>query len=201
MNELSLVQSEDLPTEEAERLRVAISQHMPVGEAKRYMRRSGDPSLNPLVELIASADVWLYLKAAAGIFLGALVKRAADATWDWTQSLAASKEAKPITDIASALTLTSGRLDTEIDIIIGLNIPDEIFVACVSIKTRDPTEIANKLAGFVEHVEGLARLMQSEIDARRRPLGPAAVEVQEDGSLIVRWYSRDDKQNHERRLP
>ena len=201
MKELTLILSDDLPTEESERLRVAISQHMPVGETKRYLRLSGDPSLTPLIQLIASADVWFYLKAAAGIFLAALVKRAADATWDWAQSLAENREAKPITEIASALALTSRLLDSEIDIIVGVDVPDDFFGTCLAIRTTDPTEIANKLACFVAHAQELTNVMEAEINAGRGPIGRAIVEVQEDASLIVKWYSMEDRQKHERRIP
>ena len=43
--------------------------------------------------------------------------------------------------------------------------------------------------------------MSKEIDAGRTPLGPATIEMKEDGSLLVRWVTRTDFAHCELRLP
>ena len=63
-----------------------------------------------------------------------------------------------------------------------------------------PEAVAYKLAVFVIHAEELSQMMQAEIAAGRTPIGRATVEVQDDGSLLVKWRSQPDFKKHERRI-
>ena len=59
-------------------------------------------------------------------------------------------------------------------------------------------EIARKMAAFVVHIEELSTVMRAEIEAGRGPLGGAIVEVQQDGSLRVKWRAIADFKDYER---
>lgn len=78
-------------------------------------------------------------------------------------------------------------------ICIGLNIPDDKWGTCLRIKSFDPERVVYELATFLVHVEPLSKAMEEEIAAGRRPLGPANIEIQEDGSLLVKWVTQDGK--------
>ncbi|MEQ8503228.1 MAG: hypothetical protein RIB84_27745 [Sneathiellaceae bacterium] len=201
MPELNLILSDRFALDDANAVRTALSEHLSVGEPRFWLRKSVDPTLISIIQLMGTAAAWLPLSAAATIYLSTLAKRAGDATWDGIASLLKRKEVKPLADVATTLATTASKMEGKVEIVVGLSLPDDSFGAAVTIKGKSPEDVAQAVAAFVVHVEALSKTMQAEVEAGRAPLRRAAVEVQGDGSLLVKWYSHDESEEHERRIP
>ena len=194
MSELYLGLSEKFYGE-ADSIRADLSKHLKVGQTSFLFRQSVDPP--SLVQLLGDAAAWLPLSAPAAVYLATLAKKAAEATWD---KIANRNDVKPLADVATTLATAAARVDGEVEITTGLNIPDDRFGTSISIKSSDPEAVARVLACFIVHVEQLSKAMQDEIAAGRMPLGPAVIDLQSDGSLLVRWRTRDGRA-HELQIP
>ena len=144
---------------------------------------------------------WLPLSAAATVYLSTIAKHAGDATWNAMRSLFGRKEVKPLTDVATTLAVTANKVNGEVHIVVRLNVPDDYWGTCIFIRGRNPEEIARKMAAFLVHIEELSMAMQAETEAGRTPLGGAVVEVQDDGSLRVKWRASGDSRERERVIP
>ena len=189
MSELYLEVSEKF-YDEADSIRAELSKHLKVSQPSHAFRKSADPSQASLIQLLGEAEVWLALKAAAALYLGTLVKRAADATWD---KIVNKDEVKPITDVATTLATAAERVDGKVRISFGLNIPSDYIGTSISIESSDPEKVAHVLSCFIVHTDQLSKDMQAEVAAGRRPRGPATIELQDDESLMVRWQTRDGR--------
>ena len=201
MTGLALVLSDDFDPRDAEAARTALGEHLEVGEPKWYARFSADPNLVSIIRLIGDALAWLPLSAAAAVYLSTLAKHAGDATWKSIESRRRNKEVKPLTDVATTLATIASKADGRVQIAVGLNVPDDFWGTCITIQGQDPEEITRKMATFLVHIEALSRVMKAEMEAGRTPLGPAFVEIQEDGSLKVKWRTAKDFEEHERDIP
>ena len=151
--------------------------------------------------MLGAAAEWLGLRDAVKVYFTTLAKHAGDATWNKLASLKESKEVKPLVDVASTLTMAAKRVDGKAKIIIGINIPDNNFGTELSIQPTNIEGVIYGLASFIVHVEELSVAMQREIEAGREPLGPANIEIQDDGSLVVKWIGRNDLKEHVLRIP
>ena len=196
MSELELVLSEKF---DAETIQAELSEHLKVSEPKFLFFKAVDPP--SVLKLLGDALSWLPLKAAAAVYLSALAKRAADATWDGLASLFNSNEVKPLADVAKTLATAADSVDGKVTIVVGLNIPDDHFGTAISIKPGDPEEMVRVLASFIVHVEQISKAMRAEIETGRTPLGAAIIELQDDGSLLVSWVAQADFSRHELRIP
>ena len=176
-----------------------LSEHLKVSEPRFISVRSVDPP--SVLQLLGDPVDWLPLKAAAAAYLLTLAKRAGDATWDWGTSLFNSNKVKPLASVAKTLATAAARVDGEVTIFVGLNIPDDHFGTAISIKPGDPEEGARVLASFIVHVEQISKAMQAEIEAGHTPLRSARIELQDDGSLLIRWVAQADFSRHELRIP
>ena len=194
MPELTL-QLSDKFRDEAEDVRAELGKHLKVGRPIFTFRKSADPP--SLVQLLGDATAWLPLKAAAAVYLGTLAKRAAEATWD---KIATRNEVKPLVEVATTLATAAARVDGEVEIAVGLNIPDDHSGTSITIKSSDPEVVTRVLACFGVQVEQLSKAMQDEVAEGRRPLGRAIIELQDDESLLVRWRTRDGRA-HELQIP
>lgn len=199
MSELKLMLSENFGTVNAKPIRAELSKYLKVSEPCVAVTRSIDPP--SFLQLLGDALDWLPLKAAAAFYLSTLAKRAGDATWDGLTALFNSKEVKPLAEVAKTLTEAANKVNGEVTIVAGLNIPDDHFGTAISIKPGDPEEVARVLASFIVHVEQIKKAMRAEIEAGNKPLGPAFIKLQEDGSLRVSWVAQADLRRHELRIP
>lgn len=194
MSELDLRLSEKFYGEAAG-IRAELSKHVKVGQPRFFaLFSSADPP--SFVQLLGDATAWLPLKAAAAIYLGTLVKRAADATWDKI----VNKDVKPITDVATTLATAAERVDGKVRISFGLNIPSDYFGTVMFFESPYSEEVARALAYFIIHAEPLSTAMQAEVAAGREPAVSAVIELQDDKSLVVRWWTRDGRA-HELQIP
>ena len=194
MSELYLEVSEKF-SDEADGIRAELSKHLKVGQPSIVIRRSVDPP--SLVQLLGDATAWLPLKAAAAVYLATLAKRAAEATWD---KIANRNDVKPITDVATTLATAAERVDGEVTISFGLNIPSDYLGTVMFFESPDSEEVARALFCFIAHVEQLSTAMQAEVAAGREPAVSAVIELQDDKSLVVRWWTRDGRA-HELQIP
>ena len=203
MSELNLILSECFDTEDAAAVHAALNEHLSLGQPQPFIRRSADPTLISFIQLVGDAAAWLPLAAASTFFvsyLSTLGKHAGDATRDGIASLFKRKEVKPLADVATTLATAANKADGEVVIVVGLNIPNYNFGTVVIIKNGNPADVAYNLAAFVIHAEELSKTMLAEVAAGRAPLGPAVVEVQDDGSLLVKWHSQADFKEHKIRI-
>ncbi len=199
MLELNLTLSEKFNMDDAEAIQADLSRYLKVGKPNIMFRRSADPTLTAFVQLLGDAKVWLPLGAAAAAYLSTLAKRAAEATWD---KFFNSNEVKPLADVATTLTTVAEKVGGEVEIVFGLNIPDDHFGTAISIKPGDPEEVGRVLASFIVHVEQISKAMKAEVKAGHTPLGRAHIELQDDGSLLVNWVAQDDDfSRHELKIP
>ena len=187
MSELYLVLSEKFH-HEGDSIRAELSKHLKVGQPRMVSLCSADPSLPSFINLLGDVPTWLPLYAAATAYLATLAKRAAEATWD---KISNRNEVKPLAEVATTLTKVAARVDGKVTISIGLNIPDDYFGTSLFIQSSDSEEVARVLACFIVHVEQVSKAMQDEVAAGRTPFGPAFIELQDDGSLLVRWRVLD----------
>ena len=116
------------------------------------------------------------------------------------RSLFKSKEVKPLADVSNALASIANQTEAIVEVVVGVNVPDEYWGTRVTIQGGDPEEVARKMAAFIVRAEELSEMMRAEVDAGRAPLAGAKVEVEEDGSLVVTWLSSEDRKTHERRM-
>ena len=196
MSELYLELSEKF-RDEAAGIRDELSKHLKVGRPSIVFRRSADPTLPSFIQLLGGVLAWKVIYPPAKAFLETWGKRAGEATWD---KFANRNEVKPLTDVATALTTAGARVDGEVEITVGLNIPDDRSGTLISVKSSDPEAVARVLAYFVVHVEQLSKAMKAEVAAGRTPFEPAIIERQDDESLVVRWETQDGRA-HELQIP
>ena len=204
MSTLELTLSDRFGTEDADAVCAALSEHLCLGKPRSLFRQSADPNLPSVVQLVGHAAGWSPLKVAATAFFSAhiatLAKRAGDATSDGIATRLKNKEARPLADVATTLTETANRPGGKAEIVVGLNTPGDHFCTGVRITEDTPAAVAFKLAAFVVHATSLEEMMLAETAAGNAPCGQVTVEVQVDGSLLVKWRSQPDFKEHERRL-
>ena len=199
MSELNLALTEKFDPENAAAIRAELSEYLKVGEPRFIIMKSVDPP--SFLQLLGDVSAWVPLTAAATVYLLTLVKRAADATWNRLASRFGSNEIKPLVAVAKTLAAAADSVDGEVAIVMGLNIPDDHFGTAISIKSGDPEEVARVLASFIVHVEQISKAMKVEVEAGRTPLGRAIIELQDDGSLLIRWVAQTDFSRHELKIP
>ena len=199
MSELNLVLSERFTAENTSSLRVALGRHLRVGNARSAGRRSIDgPSL---IQLLGDVAAWLPLAAPATVFLSTLAKRAAEALWDSTAAWWTKKEVEPLTDVAAALVAAADRAGGTVMIGVGLKIPADPFEVEIWTDSRDPVAVARMLAGFVVRVEKIAETVKAAIERGQKSVGPFLVELEQDGSVTIRWRSASDFKDYEEHVP
>ena len=184
---------------DVESIHSELSSYFMVEKPQFLIRKSLD--LIQYLMLLGAAAEWLGLIGAARVYFKTLAKHAGDATWNKLASLKQSKEVKPLVDVASTLTMAAKQVDGKAKIIIGINIPDNNFGTELSIQPTNVESVIHDLASFIVHVEELSTAMQKEIEAGREPRGPAKIEIQDDGSLLVKWIGRNDSKEHVLRIP
>lgn len=201
MAEIQLVLSERFSAQDADTLRANLREHLAVGEPQWLLRKSADPNISALIQMIGSATDWLPLKAAATAYLSRLAIHAADATRDAVQARFKSEEVKPLADTATALATAANKIERKTEIVLGLNIPDDHFGTCISIEVGEPEEIARHLASLILQVETISEEMQAEIAAGRRPVGGVRIQMCDDGGLLITWQRGGDGKVCEKRIP
>ena len=144
------------------------------------------------IELVGEMVAWVPITAAATVFLSKLASRASDAAGDSLASLLKSNKVKPLKDVAATLAKAADRIVGEVTYRFGLKIPDDDVSTEIMIEECNPEELERVLASFVVNVEELYISMKAEVEADRTPLsGHAMVELQVDGSLLVKWRTKD----------
>lgn len=176
-----------------------LNRYFAVDEPQVFFQKSFD--VIACLTILGAAVEWLGLRDAVKVYFTTLAKHAGDATWNKLASLKQSKEVKPLVDVASTLTNAEKGFDGKVNIIIGINLPDDVFGTVFNIQSTDVEGVLHELAFFIVHVEELSAVMQREIEEGRVPLGAAIVNIQDDGSLLVRWRGRNDSKKHTLRIP
>ncbi len=203
MLELSLVLSEKFAEDDATSIRTALSQHLHVGKPVFLWRQSIDPP--SAIQLLGAAALWLPLVTAATAFaksfFSTLGKRAADTAWDNAAAWKANKDLKPLADVATALVAGADRVGGEVRIGVGLNMPDDHFGTMIWTDSRDPLEVARMLSVFVVRAEKIAATMQAAIERGQEPIGPVTIEIEDDGSVTIRWCAASGFKIHQERVP
>jgi len=199
MTGMNLALTDRFRHEDAQVLQTELHEHLDVGEPDYISLKSAEPP--SFIQLLGSVLTWGPLVVGAKAYVSALAKRAADATWDGLESWWRNEEAKPLIDVARALVKTADTVSGEVTLRIGLDIPDVHFGTALSIKSKTPEDVAHAIAMFAARANELSRAMRREVDAGRTPLGPATIEMKEDGSLVVRWVTRTDFAQRELRFP
>ena len=190
MADLSVVLSERLGDGELDSLLSELRAHLSVGEPRYLLRKSADPTLPSVIQLVGSVLAWLPLSAMATAYFGALGKQAGDATWIRLARSRRSKEAEAVSELATALAKAADCMGPNAEVVLGLDDADGVWSMAITIKDPDPEEVARVLGTFVVHVEQLAVGVRAEVDAGRGPRGPVAVEVDLNGDLVAKWRAR-----------
>ena len=203
MSELSLVLTQKFTEADAQAIRAALNRHLRVSEPQWLYRRSIDPP--QVVQLLGAALAWqILVKPATAFtksFFSTLGKRAADAAWDGAVEWTKDKDLTPLADVATALVAAADSVGGEVIISVGLNIPDDHFGTVISTESRDPLEVARTLAAFVVRAETISDAVQAEIERGYEPIGPFFMELEQDGSVTIRWHAARDSKTYERRIP
>lgn len=206
MAALLLRLSEGLGTATAAKLDSVLRNHFEVGKSDFYVRCSAD-ELPQVIHLLGSWQVWVAgLGAVAAGFLAKIGQRSADSLWDVVRDALRRPEAKPLSDISSALAdvrTGSGKRPT---ICIGLDIPNDHFGTCVVIDKDqgDGEKIALSIARFVAHAEKISDVMKQEIANGREPVSIAVAAPLEGGGFKIKWatWAKDQQDfvEHEREI-
>ncbi len=151
-----------------------------------------------------AAALWLPLVTAATAFaksfFGTLGKRAADAAWDSAAAWKENKDLKPLADVATALVVGADRVGEKVMIGVGLDIPDNRFGTMIWTESRDPLEVARMLSAFVVRAEKISATMQAVIERGHDPIRSVTIELEDDGSVTIRWHTAPDFKTHEERV-
>ncbi|MEQ9518546.1 MAG: hypothetical protein RLN89_03805 [Parvibaculum sp.] len=192
MPQLELLLSEGFRQSSSDSIAARLGKVLDISGPHYYVRRAADPSQLPqLIQLLGDAAAWLPLQAAASVYLSTLAKHAADATWKGISTLFKSPEVKPLADTAEIIAGTASDIGGEVEIFVGLNIPDKHWGTAMQIKAGNPEDIARALALFVVNADKISKMMQEEIAAGRTPFARAGIEVCDNGGLIVRWRDQN----------
>ena len=192
MPELSLVVTEKFTEDNSQSLRIALSRHLKVSDPQKHHRASIDPS--SFIQLLGEAEAWLTLATAAKAVFAAFVleitRKAAGATWEhWKERLKSNKETKPLIEVVQATVETAKSVDGEVNIGFGLNIPDNNFGTTFWVDSRDSVEMTKVLAAFIVRRNEISEMIQAEIEHGREPFGPCIGELQDDGSVFIKWQT------------
>ena len=202
-SELRLVLTEKFTETDASEIRTALNRHLRVSKPRRYYRASIDPP--SVIQLLGDAALWLPLVTAATAFaksfFSTLGKRMANAACDSWAARKESKDIEPLVDVVNALVSAADRVGGRVIIGIGLNIPDDFFGTVISTESRDPLEVARTLASFVVRAEKIPDAVQAEIERGYKPLGPFVMELEQDGSVTIRWTAASDSKTYEKHIP
>ena len=82
--------------------------------------------------------------AAAGVYLSTLVRHAGDATWEGLRSPFKSEEVKPLADVSKALVCIANQTEARVEIVVGVNVPDEYWGTRATNQGGDLEEVARK---------------------------------------------------------
>ncbi len=201
-SELRLVLTEKFTETDALEIRAALNRHLRISKPERYYRASIDPP--SVIKILGEAALWLPLTAATVFFksfVSTLGKRMADAAWD---SLAARKESKdiePLVDVVNTLVSAADRVGGRVYIEVGLDIPDDFFGTAITTESRDPLELARILSSFIVRAEKISDAVQAEIERGYKPLGQFVMELEQDGSMTIRWTAASDSKTYEKHIP
>lgn len=185
MSELHLQVTENL-YHESENIHAELSTHLKISKPRIISLRSFDPP--SWIQLLGDAVAWQPLYAAAVVFCTAYVatlgKKAAETTWD---KICKREDVKPLADVAITLATRANSIGGEVQVVVGLDIPDDYFGTAIAIDPSDPEEVARVLASFVVHADQLSEAMKTEIGVGRIPAARAVVTLQDDGGLLVQY--------------
>ena len=199
MSAINLTLTRDFRAEDTQILRTDLAAHLEVGEpGVLFLKAAETPSL---IQLLGDALSWKPLVVVATIYVSAFAKKAGDATWDQLVSWWRREETQPVMDVARALLRVAHTVDGRVMLEIGVDVPDARYGTVMSIPLTTPEEVAHALALFVARSKDLSEAMNAEVAAGRTPFGPASIELQDDGSLVVRWVTQTDFLRYELRLP
>jgi len=193
MSQFDLVFSREFAQEEAacDRLRQTLAVHAPVGERQLLFRKSADPHLPALIQLVAVVAVWRILVPAAEAYLKRLAELAADATWKALRSHIKQTRAEPIAEIATVLADTASNVGTGVDVRFTLCLPGERSSPGLVIDGQGPETLARCLSNFVVHSERIQQELQAATADGRQLIGEPRVALADDGGVILTWAYAD----------
>ena len=203
MSELTLVLTEKFTAADTPVIRAALNRHLRVSKPVWRYRFSIDPP--SVIQLLGAVAAWqILVKPAAAFtksFFSTLGKRVADAAWDGAVEWKKDKDLTPLADVATALVAAADSVGGEVIISVGLDTPDDHFGTVISTESRDPLEVARILSAFVVRAETISDAVQAEIERGYEPIGPFFMELEQDGSVTIRWHAARDSKTYEKRIP
>jgi hypothetical protein len=193
----------DIPDAARQRLHSDISAVFPA-ETRPSPSFRTVPSAQPsFVQVLANAALWTLLLVPATRFLAQIGKRAADDVWDHKKEMSeALKEAAvlPLKRLAGAINACRAASIRKPDVVVGIPLPEDYFGTAIRFKPQSPEEIAWAVANLVVKAPDVERVIRAEMLGKRPPLGPVQIELQPDGSLIIKWMDRIEMKIHETRV-
>ena len=194
MSEVKLTVSEKFTPEDAESIRSRLGCHLPVGTTQRIHRASFDPP--SLIQLLGAVEAWQILEIPALAFVTwfsiTIAKKAGEATWDRFSDQKNNKDIEPLVAVVTTLVEATPRGDGEVHIGIGLNIPDNFYGTVIWTDSCDPIQVARNLSVLVVNAKKIARTAQAEIEHGNKPVGSFVIELENDGSMTIRWTDHAD---------
>ncbi len=115
--------------------------------------------------------------------------------WKWKKNLG------PLADVATALVAAAERVDGKVTIRLGLDIPDDRVGTVISTDSRDVLEVVRILSAFVVRAERISDAVHEEIERGDGQVGPFSMELEQDGSVTIRWRTAPGAKTHERHIP
>lgn len=203
MSELTLVLTEKFTEADTTALREELNRHLRVRKPLRLVRLSIDPP--SIIALLGAWEAWRILvgsaQAFAKSFSGELGKRAAAAVWDRAVEGKRKKDLRPLADVATALVAATERVDGKVTISVGLDYPDNGLGTTISTDSRDVLEVMRILSAFLVRAERISDAIREEVERGDGQVGPFSMELEEDGSVTLRWHADSDSTVHERHIP
>lgn len=203
VSELILRVSERFVTEDVSSIRGALSRHVQVGEPQFVVRLSIDPP--SIIQLLGAAAAWQILLKPAAAFIKAFAstsgKKAAEALWDTTPKEKKNEAYKPVVDVATTLVEAAKQVGGDVKIGVGLDGPDEYFGTVIWTDPLDPMDVARSLSAFVIRAEKISATVRAEVERGNPAMGPFYAELEDDGTVTLRWRTAPDSKIREVHIP
>ena len=176
--------------DDIERVIDKLRRHCCVGKPQFYLRKSATPPPE-FISILGDVAPWAAFALAAKYFLKAFLTELGSASGKKIVSLLSRKEAEPLSDLMSSIDeiahITEGRLQ----VIIGLNIPDDQFGTSMRLEYDDPN-LTVMVALFIDNANKIKQIIVSEMNEENSPLGGAIISFQDDGNMKIIWRRRSD---------
>ena len=176
--------------DDIERVIAKLRKHSYVRRPSFYMRLSA-AQLPEIISILGDVIPWAPFVLAANYFLKGFFNEMGSESGKKIISLLRKKEVEPLSDLMSAIDETAEIAQGRLQVVIGIDIPDDHFGTAIHFEHGDP-QSAIMMALFIDNLEKIKEAMVLEMEKGNVPLGGASISVQQDRDMKITWKRRSD---------